>query len=128
MLNGDQACEACNEALDHAPEEGSAEWRELFLKEAANRGKVLVAVHNVTDPAPVIAIFDENQAEYNADGSRNIRQDVVGLTAGAAMGAAAGGLAGTAGGPLGCAIGAVAGAMIGGGAGGAVGMVTEHQR
>jgi hypothetical protein len=42
--------------------------------------KVLVAVYEVTDPAPVIDIFDKFKAEYNPNGSRNLRDDVAGMT------------------------------------------------
>ena len=58
--------------------------------------KTLVAVHNVTDPTPVIEVFDDHKAEYNPDGSRNLRDDVAGMTVGAVAGAVAGGVAGTA--------------------------------
>jgi uncharacterized membrane protein len=71
----------------------------------------------------------DNKAEYNPDGSRNLRQDVVGMTAGAAIGAIAGGVAGTVvAGPLGGAAGAAAGAVVGGGAGAAAGKASEHRK
>ena len=125
-LNEKQADEAYKDALVGR---GVAESQALFYDKAIRNGKILVAVHNVTEPAPVIEVFDDNKAEYNPDGSRNLRQDVVGLTAGAAIGAVAGGMAGTvAGGPLGAAVGAAAGAVVGGGAGAAVGKATEHRK
>jgi len=125
-LNEKQADEAYKDALVGR---GVAESQALFYDKAIRNGKILVAVHNVTEPAPVIEVFDDNKAEYNPDGSRNLRQDVVGLTAGAAIGAVAGGVAGTvAGGPLGAAVGAAAGAVVGGGAGAAVGKATEHRK
>ena len=127
LLDGKEATEACVEATDCA--DSKEDVGGLFYDKAVTKGKVLVAVHHVTDPAPVIEIFDENQAECNPDGSRNVRQDVVGLTAGAATGAAAGGVVGmAAGGPIGGAIGAAAGALVGGGAGAVVGTVTEHRK
>jgi len=125
-LTDEQAEEAFNDSLVGR---GVAESQALFYDKAVRNGKILVAVHNVTDPASVIEVFDQNQAEYNPDGSRNLRQDVVGLTAGAAAGAIAGGIAGTvAGGPLGGAVGAAAGAVVGGGAGAAAGKATEHRK
>ena len=126
MLNDKQAGQAYTDALVGR---GVAESQALFYDKAIRSGKILVAVHNVTDPTPVIEIFDDHKAEYNPDGSRNLRQDVVGMTAGAAAGAVAGGIAGTVlGGPLGTAVGAAAGAVVGGGAGGAAGKATEHRK
>ncbi len=126
MLNEKQAGDAYKDALVGR---GVAESQALFYDKAIRHGKILVAVHNVTDPAPVIEIFDDNKAEYNPDGSRNLRQDVVGLTIGAAAGAAAGGVAGTmVGGPVGAAVGAAAGAVVGAGAGGAAGKASEHRK
>jgi hypothetical protein len=126
MLDDKQAGRAYTDALVGR---GVAESQALFYDKAIRSGKILVAVHNVTDPAPVIEVFDDYKAEYNPDGSRNLRQDVVGMTAGAAAGAVAGGIAGTAfGGPVGAAIGAAAGAVVGAGAGGAAGKATEHRK
>jgi len=126
MLNTQQTKEAFTNVL---VARGIAESQARFYDEAVRSGKILIAVHNVTDPAPVIEVFDDNQAEYNPDGSRNLREDVVGLTAGAAAGAIAGGVAGTiAAGPLGGAVGAAAGAVVGGGAGAAVGKATENRK
>jgi len=100
-----------------------------YYDQEIREGKILVAIHAVTDPASVIDIFDKYHAEFNPNGSRNVRQDVVGLTAGAAAGAVAGGVAGTAtGGPVGGAVGAAAGAVIGGSAGAAVGKASEHRK
>jgi hypothetical protein len=125
-LTDEQAEEAFNDAIVGR---GVTESQALFYDKAVRNGKILVAVHNVTDPAAVIEVFDQNQADYNPDGSRNLRQDVVGLTAGAAAGAVAGGIAGTvAAGPLGGAVGAAAGAVVGGGAGAAAGKATEHRK
>jgi hypothetical protein len=100
-----------------------------YYDEAIKNGKIFVAVHNVMDPDPIVEIFDRFGAEYNPDGSRNVRQDVAGLTAGAGAGAlvcAAAGLA--AGGPVGAAAGAAAGAVLGGGAGAAAGKAVEHSK
>jgi hypothetical protein len=126
MLNDKQAQDAYTESLVGR---GMAESQALFYDKAIRDGKILVAVHNVTDPAPVIEVFDDHKAEYNPDGSRNLRQDVVGMTAGAAVGAVVGGIAGTVvAGPVGTAVGAAAGAVVGGGAGAAAGKATEHNK
>jgi hypothetical protein len=126
MLEADKSRAAYTDALVGR---GVAESQALFYDKAVRDGKILVAVHNVVDPAPVIEIFDDNKAEYNPDGSRNLRDDVAGMTAGAAVGALAGGVAGTiAAGPLGGAVGAAAGAVVGGGAGAAVGKAVEHRK
>ena len=126
MLNEKQAQDAYTDALVGR---GIAESQALFYEKAVRQGKILIAIHDVTDPAPVIEVFDAYQAEFNPDGSRNLRQDVLGLTAGAAAGAVAGGIAGTvAAGPLGGAVGAAAGAVVGAGAGAAVGKATEHRK
>jgi hypothetical protein len=93
------------------------------------RGRTLVAVYDVVDPGPVIDILDEYHAEFNPDGSRNIRDDVVGMTTGAVVGAAAlGTVGGAVAGPAGAALGAAAGAVLGGGSGAAVGKVAEHRK
>ncbi len=126
QLTEGQAEEASRDALVGR---GFAESQAVFYEKAVKNGKFLVAVHDVTDPVTIIEIFDQNRAEYNPDGSRNVRQDVVGLTAGAAVGAVAGGVVGTAfGGPLGGAAGAAAGAVIGGAGGAAAGKVSEHRK
>lgn len=126
MLEGDQANQAYTDALVGR---GIAESQALFYDRAIREGKILVAVHNVTDPAPVIEVFDDNKAEYNPDGSRNMRDDVAGMTVGAAAGAIAGGVAGAVvAGPLGGAVGAAAGAVVGGGAGAAAGKAAEHRK
>jgi hypothetical protein len=125
-LNDKQAKEAYTDALVGR---GFVESQALFYEKAIREGKILVAVHNVTDPARIIEVFDDNKAEYNPDGSRNLRQDVAGLTVGAAAGAVAGGVAGAVvAGPLGGAAGAAAGALVGGGAGAAAGKATEHRK
>jgi hypothetical protein len=126
MLDGDQTREAYTDAMVGR---GIAESQALFYDKAIRSGKILVAVHNVTDPAPVIDVFDRNKAEYNPDGSRNMRDDVAGMTAGAAVGAVAGGVAGAAvAGPLGAGVGAAAGAVVGGGVGAAAGKAVEHRK
>ena len=97
--------------------------------EMIRRGRTLVAVYDVVDPGPVIDILDEFQAEYNPDGSRNIRDDVVGMTTGAVVGATALGIVGgVVGGPAGAGLGAAAGAVLGGGSGAAAGMAAEHRK
>ena len=109
----------------------------VSLNDTVRNGKILVTVHNVKDPAPVIDIFDANKAEYNPDGSYNFRDDVAGLTVGAAAGAALGGAAGAAeggvlgtivSGPLGTVVGSVVGAVVGGGVGAAAGEIAEHRK
>jgi uncharacterized membrane protein len=99
----------------------------LSLYDKTRAGKILVTVHNVKNPGAVIEVFDANHADYNLDGSRNVRQDVAGLTVGVAVGATAGCAAGTVvGGPVGAILGAATGAVVGGGAGAAMGKVKEH--
>jgi len=92
-------------------------------------GRTLVAIYDVIDPGPVIDILDEYQAEFNPDGSRNIRDDVVGMTTGAVVGAVAlGTVGGAVAGPAGAALGAAAGAVLGGGSGAAAGKASEHRK
>jgi hypothetical protein len=92
-------------------------------------GKVLVVVYDVTDPAPVIDIFDKFKAEYNPNGSRNLREDVLGMTTGAIVGAAALGAVGAVvAGPVGAVAGGVAGAVAGGGSGAVAGKAAEHRK
>jgi hypothetical protein len=109
----------------------------VSLNDTVRNGKILVTVHNVKDPGPVIDIFDENKAAYNPDGSHNIREDVAGLTVGAAAGAALGGATGAAeggalgtivAGPVGTAVGAIVGAVVGGGVGAVAGEIAEHRK
>ena len=109
----------------------------VSLNDTVRNGKILVTVHNVKDPGPVIDIFDANKADYNPDGSYNFRDDVAGLTFGAAAGAALGGAAGVAeggilgtimAGPVGTVVGAVVGAVVGGGVGAAAGEIAEHRK
>jgi hypothetical protein len=97
--------------------------------EMIRRGRTLVAVYDVVDSGSVIDILDEFQAEFNPDGSRNLRDDVIGMTTGAVVGATALGLVGGAvGGPAGAGIGAAAGAVLGGGSGAAAGKAAEHRK
>ncbi len=92
-------------------------------------GRTLVAVYDVVNPGPVIDILDEYHAEFNPDGSRNVRDDVVGMTTGAMVGAAAlGTVGGALAGPAGAALGATAGAVLGGSSGAAGGKVVEHRK
>jgi len=85
-LDGKQAEEACNSLLIGRGFSGS---QALFFDKAIEVGKTVVAVYEVTDPAPIIDIFDKYQAEYNPSGSRNLRENVLGMTTGAVVGAAA---------------------------------------
>ncbi len=108
---------------------GVSESQALFYDRAVRAGKTLVVIHNVVQPPPVIEIFDKYKAEFNPDGSRNLRDDVLGMTAGIAVGAIALGAAGAAvAGPLGAAAGVAAGAVLGGGAGAAAGKAAERSK
>jgi len=108
---------------------GFSEYQADYYDTVIREGKVLVAVYGITNPAPVIDIFDKFKAEYNTNGSRNLREDVLGLTAGAVVGAAALGAVGAVvGGPVGAAVGGVAGAVVGGGSGAAAGKAVEHRK
>jgi len=110
-------------------EKGFVEPHARYYDKAIRDGKIFVAVYNVTEPDSIIEIFDRFGAEYNPDGSRNVRQDVAGMTAGAGAGAVVGAATGlVAGGPVGAAAGAAAGALIGGGAGAAAGKAVEHKK
>lgn len=121
--------EAKNVYISAMVARGFAESQASFYDKAIRKGKTLVAIHNVTTPKQIIEIFDKYGAEYNPDGSRNVRQDVAGMTAGAVVGAAAGGTAGAVlGGPAGAVAGAAAGAVVGGGAGAAAGKAVEHRK
>ena len=114
---------------DDLTDRGVSQSQAYFYDEAVRKGKTLVAIHNVISPTPVIEVFDRFGAEYNPDGSRNLRDDVLGMTTGAAVGAAALGVAGgVVAGPLGAAAGVAAGAVLGGGAGAAAGKAAEHRK
>ena len=114
---------------DILTDRGSAESQAKYYDEAIRSGKVLVVVYNVLDPAKVIDVFDHYSAEFNPNGSRNLRDDVLGMTTGALVGAAAGGAVGAlVAGPVGSAAGAAAGAIVGGGSGAAVGKSSEHNK
>lgn len=125
-INEDQAKDASTDILS---DRGFADSQTSYYNKAIRDGKILVAINNVTDAAAVIDVFDAYKAEYNPNGSRNLREDVVGMTAGAVVGAAAGAIAGTVvAGPVGGAAGAAAGAVIGGGSGAAAGKAAEHKK
>jgi len=114
---------------DLLSDRGFAESQAAYYDKAIRDGKVLVAVAEVQDPAPVIDVFDKYKAEYNPDGGRNVRHDVGAMTTGAVVGAAAGAVVGTAvAGPVGTAAGAAAGAVLGGGTGAAAGKAIEHKK
>ena len=126
QLNEKQANDVYTDMLS---ERGFSESQARYYDIAVREGKVLVTVYEVTDPAPIIDIFDKYKAEHNPNGSRNLRDDVAGMTVGAAVGAAAGGVAGAViGGPVGAAAGAAAGAVVGGGSGAAAGKAAEHKK
>jgi len=126
QLEGDQTKDVYTDILS---DRGFSESQALYYDQVIRAGKVLVVVSEVNDPAPIIDIFDKFKAEYNPNGSRNLRDDVAGMTIGAAVGAAAGGIAGAViGGPVGAAAGVAAGAVVGGGSGAAVGKAAEHKK
>ncbi len=83
-----------------------------FDKELAD-GKTLVSVGHVLEEqcGTVIHILNKNGSHYDPDGTRNVRDDVVGMTTGALVGAALGAVFG---GPIGAAVGEVGGGAIGG--------------
>ena len=114
---------------DVLSERGVSDSQAIYYDKLIRKGRVMVAVYDVVDPAPVIDILDEFQAEFNPNGSRNLRDDVLGMTTGAVIGAAAfGTLGGAVAGPAGAAVGASAGAVLGGGSGAAVGKAAEHAK
>jgi hypothetical protein len=108
---------------------GFARSQAEFYDRAIREGKTLVAVHNVVNPTPIIEVFDQYKSDFNPNGTRNVRQDVFGMTAGAAIGATALGTAGAVvGGPLGAAAGVAAGTVLGGAVGAAAGKAVEHNK
>jgi hypothetical protein len=114
---------------DILTDRGSAESQATYYDKEIRAGKVLIVIYNVVDPAAVIDVFDRFGADYNPNGSRNLRDDVLAMTTGALVGAAVGGAAGgMVGGPVGGAAGAAAGAVIGAGSGAAVGKASEHTK
>jgi hypothetical protein len=116
-------------SMDILSDRGFSESQARYYDKAVSEGKILVAVHEVTNPAPIIDIFDKYNAEHNPSGSRNLREDVLGMTTGAIVGAVTFGVIGTAlGGPAGAAAGAVAGAVMGGGSGAVAGKAAEHSK
>ncbi|MCE0484578.1 MAG: hypothetical protein LV479_10105 [Methylacidiphilales bacterium] len=126
QLEGEQAEDVY---VDLLSDRGFSESQAIYYGKVIHAGKVLVIVSEVNDPAPIIDVFDKFKAQYNPNGSRNLRDDVAGMTVGAAVGAAAGGVAGAVlGGPVGAAAGLAAGAVLGGGSGAAVGKAVEHKK
>ncbi len=126
QLNDKQTPDVYTDILS---DRGFADSQARFYDKAIREGKILVIVPNVTNPAAVIDVFDRFRAEYNPNGSRNVREDVAGMTVGAAVGAVAGGVAGAAvAGPVGAAAGVAAGAVVGGGSGAAAGKAAEHKK
>jgi len=126
QLEGEQAEDVYTDLLS---DRGFSVYQATYYGDVIRDGKVLVVVSDVTDPDPVIDIFNKFKAEFNPNGSRNLRDDVAGMTVGAAVGAVAGGVAGAViGGPVGAAAGVAAGAVVGGGSGAAVGKAVEHKK
>jgi hypothetical protein len=114
---------------DVLTDRGVAKTQAVYYDKVVREGRTLVMIYEVINPAPVIDVFDKYKAEYNPDGSRNAREDVSGMTAGAAIGAAAGGAAGAlVAGPVGAVAGAAAGAVVGAGGGAAAGKAAEHHK
>jgi hypothetical protein len=114
---------------DILSERGFADSQARYYSKAIREGKTLVVVYGVTNPKDVIDVFDRYNAEYNPNGSRNLRDDVAGMTVGAVVGATAGAVVGAAvGGPIGAAAGVAAGAVVGGGTGAAAGKAAEHSK
>jgi hypothetical protein len=115
--------------LDTLTDRGFSASQAGYYDKVIRAGKILVAVFEVTDPVPVIDIFDKYKAEYNPNGSRNLREDVLGMTAGAVVGAVALGAVGAVvGGHVGSAAGLATGAVVGGGSGAAAGKAIEHRK
>ena len=126
QLNEEKAIDAYMHILSNR---GFSESQACYYDKLVREGKILVTVDEVIDPAPIIDIFDKYNAEYNPNGSRNLREDVLGMTTGAVVAAAAFGAVGAAlGGPVGAAAGVVAGAVVGGGSGAAAGKAAEHSK
>ncbi len=100
---------------------GFSKAQALYYDNSLRVGKILVAVYEVDQSAPIIDIFDRYGAEYNPNGTRNVRDDVLGMTSVAIVGAAVGAAVG---GPAGAAVGAV----IGGSMGAAAGKAVEHRK
>lgn len=102
-------------------EGGYVEEDVLYFDKELAEGKTLVSVSHVRDEqcGAVIHILNKNGSHYDPDGTRNVRDDVVGMTTGAVIGAAMGALLG---GPIGAAVGEVGGGIIGG----ALGTVKEE--
>jgi len=125
-LNDDQAKDTYTSLLVGR---GFSEAQAFYHNKVIREGKIFVAIYEVTDPAPIIDIFDKYNAEYNPNGSRNLRHDVAGMTVGAIVCAAAGGAAGSVvAGPIGALAGAAAGAVAGGGSGAVAGKSVEHSK
>jgi hypothetical protein len=126
QLDEKQAKDAYTEAMVGR---GFAESQAAFYDKAIREGKTLVAVHNVTDAKPIIDVFDRFGSDFNPNGTRNVRQDVFGMTAGAAVGATALGTVGAVvAGPIGAAAGVAAGTVVGGAIGAAAGKAVEHDK
>lgn len=78
----------------------------------AAAGKTLVTVNQLhpADCGLAIRLLHENGSQYNPDGSRHIRDDVVGMTTGAILGAAFGAILA---GPVGAVLGGISGGIAG---------------
>ena len=126
QLDEEKAIEAYTDILT---DRGFSASQARYYDRAVRGGKILITVYEVTDPGLIIDVFDKYNAEHNPNGSRNLREDVLGMTTGAIVGAAAFFAVGAAfGGAAGAAAGAIAGAVVGGGSGAVVGKATEHSK
>ena len=126
QLDEEKAIDASKDILS---DRGFSKSQASYYDKLVREGKILVTVHEDTDPAPIIDIVDKYNAEHNPNGSRNLREDVLGMTTGAVAGAAAFGAVGAVfGGPAGAAAGAVTGAVVGGGSGAVAGKAAEHSK
>jgi len=113
---------------DILTDRGFSESQATYYDKLVREGKILVTVDEVTEPAPIIDIFDKFKAEYNPNGSRDLREDVLAMTTGALVGAAAMGAVGAVAGPAGIVAGMAAGAVVGAGSGAAAGKSAEHKK
>jgi hypothetical protein len=58
-------------------ERGFSEGQAFYYDKLVRGGNILLVVYNVTDPSPIIDVFDEYKAQYNPNGSRNLREEVI---------------------------------------------------
>jgi hypothetical protein len=68
--------------LEILSERGLSETQAIYYDKLVREGNILVVVYDVTDPSAIIDVFDEYEAHYNPNGSRNLREDVPGMIPG----------------------------------------------